>query len=74
MGIAEEDYGEGLSSQQAANPPQSRYTPFYAPTTAPTIPDLDVTPELVNSVGIDENLHLGNLQWFDQWMNFNYDI
>lgn len=74
MGIAEEDYGEGLSSQQAANPPQSRYTPLYAPTTAPTIPDLDVTPELVNSAGIDENLHLGNLQWFDQWMNFNYDI
>ena len=76
MGIAEEDYGEGLSSQQTPNPPQSKYNPFYAPssTMPQPIPDLDVTPGLLSSGILDENLHLGNLQWFDQWMDFNYDI
>lgn len=76
IGIAEEDYGEGSSTQPAANSPHGKLHPLYAPSSmSQKVPDIDIASESLASSGvIDENFHLSSLQWFDQWIDFNYDI
>lgn len=76
IGIADEDQGEGLSSQQGTASPHDKFHPRYAPQTSGNapIPDINITPDSNSSGVVDENLHLGSLQWFDQWIDFNYDL